>query len=138
MYKQFGKYDNDYLAKAQIVPASNTNTDGNGGVFDLSGTEGGIEIVAQANTDIVMPDTKVMTIKLQSSSDGLSYTDLETLYTVTAAAVSPATTQTIPAGTILGRYIVDNYANPYIKANLVANYAGFTGKIDVFQVPVAR
>jgi hypothetical protein len=138
MYKQFNKFEVDYLAKEQIVVASNTNTDGNGGAFDLSGTQGSIEIIAQAFTDIVIPDTKIFTVKLQSSATDSGYTDLVTLYTKTAAAVSPAVTETILAGTILGRYIVPNDAKPYIKANLVSNDTGFTGKVNVFQSEVSR
>ncbi len=128
MYNKFTKYKNDYLAEAQTVPASDTNADGNGGAFDLGGALGGIEIVAQVNTDIVVPDTKIFSVLLLHSDDGDSYTTLETLYTITSSGGD-----TLLADTVLGRYIVPNDAKPYIKANIVCNDTGFTGKIDVFQ-----
>jgi hypothetical protein len=134
MYNKFPKHEVDYLAKAQTIPASDTNADGNGGAFDLSGAGGGVEIVAQVNTAIGVPATKIFTVKLQHSDDGNSYTDLHTLYTVTAGA----TATSLAAGTVLGRYIVPNDAKIYIKANIVCNDTGFTGKVDIFPIQVPR
>lgn len=127
MYKQFTKYNNDYLAKAQAMPKNDT-VDGNGGAFNLSGAMGSIEIIAQVNTAFAIASTKVVTVKLQDSADGITYADLVTLYKVTADGATA-----VAAETILGRYIVPNGAKDYIKAVLVTTDGDMVGKVDIFQ-----
>ncbi len=132
MYNHILKADDSYLAKAQAVP-QNTSADGNGGAFDLSGAMGGVEIVAQVNEDVGLADAKFFTVKLQHSDDGSSYSDLATLYTVTASGAT-----TIEAETILGRFLPPNDCKPYIKAVLVTDDAAASGKVDVFVALLPR
>jgi len=132
MYNHILKADDSYLAKAQAVP-QNATADGNGGAFDLSGAMGGVEIVAQINEDVGLADTKFFTVKLQHSDDGSSYSDLATLYTVTASGAT-----TISAETILGRFLPANDCKPYIKAVLVTDDPAASGKVDVFVALLPR
>jgi len=132
MYKNIAKFENDFLAKAQSLP-QNTNADGNGGAFNLAGTNGSIEVVAVVNSEISLADTKVLTVKLKDSSDGTTYADMQTIYTKTASGAT-----TIAADTELGRFIIPTNAKPHIKANIVTTDAAATGKIDIFQNYIAR
>lgn len=132
MFNHFLKSEDSYLAKAQAVP-QNTSADGNAGAKDFSGAMGGVEIIAQVNEEISLADTKYITVKLQHSADGSSYSDLFTLYTKTASGA-----ETVDAGTVLGRFIPPNDCNPYIKAVLITDDAAAAGKVDVFEGHLPR
>ena len=125
----------DFLAKAQTLP-QNTSADGNGGSFQHADTEGSIEVLAVVNAEITLADTKVLTVKLQQSSDdGVAdaFADLLTLYTKTSSGGD-----VIAAGTLLGRALIPLNAERYIKAVLVSTDAALAGKVDVFAVHVPR
>lgn len=125
----------DFLAKAQTLP-QNTSADGNGGSFELSDTQASIEVFAVVNSVITLANTKVLTVKLQQSSDnGVAddFADLETLYTITSDGGDE-----IAAGTLLGRFVIPLTAERYIKAVLVSDDAALTGKVDVFAVYLPR
>jgi len=123
----------DYLAKAQSLP-TNTSADGNGGVFELGGVLGAIEIVAKVKTGLSVTKDKVLTVELQHSDDNLSYTTLETLYTVTGADPGPST---VAAGTELKRFVPPSNTKRYVKA-VITTTAATTGAIDIYQVYLAR
>lgn len=121
----------DYLAKAQ-TPPDNDTADGNGGGFSLGGSQGSIEIVAVVNSEVGVPDTKALTVKLQHSDDNSSYTDLATIYTITSSGGD-----TLAVGTELGRYILPTTAKRWVKAVIVTT-GTVTGKLDVFNRYIAR
>lgn len=126
--------DDDYLAKEQATP-QNTSADGNGGSFEISGTEGAIEVVAEVGADALdLSDTKVLTIKLQDSADNSSFDDLATIYTITASSGSGA----IAAETELARFVIPSDARRYIKAVITTDDADVGGKINIFQNYLAR
>jgi hypothetical protein len=120
----------DYLALDQTVP-QNTNADGNGGAREISNALGALEVVAEVGSVALgLADTKVLTVKLQSSNDngvGDAFADLVTVYTKTASGA-----EVVAAGTELGRYIVPTGAERYIKPNIVSTDAAGTGKVNVF------
>src|SRR5690606_36433532 len=91
----------DYLALDQTVP-QNTTADGNGGSFEISKSQGAIEVVAEVGSVALgVGDTKALTVKLQESDDDSQFTDLATLYTITSDGGDA-----IAAGTELGRFII--------------------------------
>lgn len=123
----------DFLALDQTVP-SNTSADGNGGSFDLGNTEGSLEVVAEVGSVALgITDTKVFSVKLHDSADNSSFTELATVYTITAAAGSGV----IAAGTVLGELIIPSNARRYVKAILTTNNAD-TGKVNVFLTYLPR
>jgi len=130
MYNHTVKDYDGYLAKDQTVPQNDT-ADGNGGGLKLSGTMGGIEVVAVVGSvKLDLADTKVMTIKLQQSSDdgdADAYTDLHTLYTVTAAGAT-----SVAIGTELGRFVIPSNAETYIKATITNDDIAATGKVEIY------
>ena len=132
-YGGFLKAEEDFLAKAQSLP-QNDSADGNGGVFDLEGTLSSVEIIAEVNSEITIADTKSLSIKLQHSDDGETYSDLQTLYALTSDGGD-----TIEAETQLGnRYTLPVDVKPYLKAVLTTDDAAAAGKVDIFQHYVAR
>lgn len=136
MYDHDLKVYGGYLAKAQTVP-QNDSADGNGGGQQISGTQGGIEVIAKVGaTALGLADTKVFTIALQQSSDnGVAdaYAALHTLYTVTASGAT-----VVAAGTELGRFIIPTNAERYIKAVLTSDDAAMTGTVDIYPVYLPR
>jgi len=119
----------DYLAYRQAVP-QNTSAVGNGAGKVVGNCAGYIQINARVSTDIVLADTKVLSIKLQESSDdGVvdSYTDLVTIYTVTASGAT-----TIGEGTLLASYMYNPDDEKYVRAVITTDDAAVTGNIDIF------
>jgi len=127
------KSDDDYLAKAQALP-KNASADGNGGSFEISGTEGAIEVVIEVTTIFSVADLKTITLKLQDSADNAAFADLATIYAWTGAGAA----NTSAVGTELGKYIIPTSARRYIKAVLTTDDAAGTGAIDIFQNYLAR
>lgn len=122
---------NDYLFNGATIPQNTTLT---GSAVMVGGTQAELEVVAIVNTDIVLADTKAITIKLTNGdTEGGSFTDLVTLYSATASGAT-----TITVGTELGRYVVKPSDKLYAKAVATTNDATATGKIDVYIRRVCR
>ncbi|MFC5355659.1 Bbp16 family capsid cement protein [Azospirillum himalayense] len=121
------------FAKAQTLP-QNTSADGNGGAIELSGINGAVEAVARINTAVTIADTKALTIKLQHSADGSSWTDLGTIYSLTAAGGNGA----LAAGVELGRFALPSTVRRYVKAVITTTDAAATGKVDVIPAYLPR
>jgi len=129
MYNFDIKDDAGYYCEAQAVP-QNTSTAGAGGVKQLSGTHGGIEIVAVVTTALALADTKVFSIALQTSSDNAvadAFATKETLYTVTASGATA-----VAAGTVLARYVLPTDTERYTKIVLTSDDAAMTGAVSVY------
>lgn len=122
----------DYLFDNITFPANTTTT---GSAHLVGGTQGELEIVvAVGDTNIVITDTKVVTVSLTASAtEGGSFTALTTLYTKTASGAT-----TLTAGTVLGRYIVKPSDPLWAKAVAVSNDAGIVGTLDCYILRVAR
>jgi hypothetical protein len=136
MYNHKVRFDDDYFAKAQTVPA-NDSADGNGGVKDFSNLQASLEILAIANEDITIAAGKNFTIKLQDCATALgTFADFQTIYSL----ASPAAQTVLAAGTQLGEsYTISKKdEDPYLKIVLTTNDAAATGKVDVFPHYIAR
>lgn len=126
MYKHDIKDDAGYYAEAQALP-QNTSADGNGGVKQLSGTQGGIEVKAVVNTAFELSDAKVLTIALHDSAGGTSFTSKANLCSITASG-----TESVAANTVLGVYTLPSDTERYTKVVLTTTDADVGGKVDVY------
>lgn len=116
----------DYLFKDTTVPVDTTTA---GTANLVGGTNGQLEIIAIAKTDITIADTKSITVKLAGSdTEGGSFTDYANLYALTASGGNGA----ITAGTVLGSYIVTSENPLWAKAVVVTDDATATGTLDVY------
>lgn len=122
----------DYLFEDTTVPANTTTT---GDAQLVGGTNGALEIKVIAKTALAIANTKVITIKLTGSSteDG-SFTDVATLYSLTASGGDGA----IDAGTELGQYIPNPEDPLWLKAVVTTDDAAATGTIDCYIKYLAR
>jgi len=126
MYKNIlTDHDSGYMAKEQAIP-QNATADGNGVVQDFSGMQSKMEAVAVVASDIVLADTKTITVKLQESDDGQTYSDAGVVFTHTASGET-----TFSAGDILGRFTPSVDAKPYTKAVLYSDDPAVTGSVSV-------
>ncbi|WP_353861278.1 Bbp16 family capsid cement protein [Azospirillum formosense] len=121
------------FAKAQTLP-QNASADGNGGGVELSGINGAVEAVARVNTAVTIADTKALTIKLQHSADGSSWTDLGTIYSLTAVGGNGA----LAVGAELGRFALPSTVRRYVKAVISTTDAAAAGKVDVIPAYLPR
>ncbi|MDD4950997.1 MAG: hypothetical protein PHV85_00480 [Desulfovibrionaceae bacterium] len=132
MYNNNLKVYGQYLAEEQAVP-QNTSADGNGAELILSGTQGAIEVLAEVVEDVVITDTKTLSIKLQHKDAGGSYADLGQVCEITA---SGETTKTV--GDILGRFVLPTDCKDIIKTVLTTDDVAVTGKLSVYPTYLAR
>ncbi|KAA1057160.1 Bbp16 family capsid cement protein [Azospirillum argentinense] len=121
------------FARAQTLP-QNASADGNGGGIELSGINGAVEAVARVNTAVTIADTKALTIKLQHSADGSAWSDLGTVYTLTASGGNGA----LAAGTELGRFALPSTVRRFVKAVITTTDAAAAGKVDVIPAYLPR
>jgi len=121
------------LASAQVLP-QNASADGNGAAVEFWGINGAVEVVARANTGLTVADTKALTVKLQHSDDGVTYADLGTVSSLTAAAGSGA----VAAGTELGRYALPSTVKKFVKTVITTTDAAAAGKLDVIPAYLPR
>lgn len=132
MYDHTLKVHGQYLAKEQALPQNGT-ADGNGAVLDLTGTMGGVEIVARIAGDVTLADTKTMTIGLKQSADGEAWEGLATLFTLTSDGGD-----SLAEGTVLGRFVLPTDVEPNVKATLTTDDAAVTGSVSVYPHYLAR
>ncbi|AWJ91417.1 hypothetical protein Sp245p_16355 (plasmid) [Azospirillum baldaniorum] len=121
------------FAKAQTLP-QNTSADGNGGGVELSGINGAVEAVARVNTAVTIANAATLTIKLQHSADGTSWSDLGTVYTLAASGGNGA----LAADTELGRFALPSTVRKFVKAVITTTDAAASGKVDVIPVYLPR
>jgi len=123
--KPIRDYDG-YLAKAQALPQDDS-ADGNEGAYLLGNTNGALRIQTYVTTAWDLTDTKIASIDLYDSADGVTYAKFATLYTITAAAGSGV----ILAGVKLGDdYIIPPDCNQYVKVVITTDDADVVGAID--------
>jgi len=132
MYEHTLKVHGQYLAHDQALPQNDT-ADGNGAVLDLTGTMGGVEIVARVSGEITLADTKTLTIGLQESADGESWNSLATLFGLTSDGGDA-----IAEGTVLGRFVLPTDAEPHVKAVLATDDGSVSGSVSVYPHYLAR
>jgi hypothetical protein len=134
MYKHELTVYGENLATDQALP-QNASADGNGGVFDLAGTQGGIEIVVKVgSTAIALADTKSLTVKLaHKDRDDASFVDLATLYSKTASGAT-----TLAVGTELARFSLPSSTGNCLKAVITTTDVSASGKLSVSPIYLAR
>lgn len=132
MYDHTLKVHGQYLAHDQALPQNDT-ADGNGAVLDLTGTMGGVEIVARVSADITLADTTTMTIGLEQSGDGESWAQLATLFGLTSDGGD-----SLAQGTVLGRFVLPTDAEANVKAVLTTDDDAVTGSVSVYPHYLAR
>lgn len=121
----------DYMAYQQTVPANTTAAASNGPRL-LGKVQNKLDIIVRVYTDVVISDTKVFSVKLQTSSDnGVAdaYADLATIYTVTASGET-----TLAAGTELARYAISTDKELWFKAVMISDDAAITGAVNIYPV----
>lgn len=122
----------DYLFEDTTVPANTTTT---GSANLVGGTNGALEVKVIAKTALAIADTKVITVKLTgSATENGTFTDVATLYTLTASGGNGA----ITAGTELGGYIPTNDDPLWLKAVITTDDATATGTVDCYIKHLAR
>lgn len=129
MYGQTLKVHGQYLAKGMALP-KNTETVGNGALQELSGTLGGVEIVAEAETSLTLKDGGILTVTLEHGDSG-DFEPLSTLCKVTGGTA-------IDAGEVLGRYVVPTDAARFVRAKVATTDSGAGGSITVYPHYLAR
>ena len=117
-----------YINEGTTVPA-NTNTDGT--ALEVGQTNGQIEIILEAKTDVFMKDTKTLTFVLSASAtSGGTYVAFHTKAILMIADI------TYPAGTILDSVVIplsDNlYIQNFINANVTTDDTLATGTYSVY------
>ena len=123
--KPIRDYDG-YLAKANALP-QNTSAYAVEGAYFLGNTNGALRIQTYVTTAWDLTDTKIATIDLYDSADGITYAKFVTLYTLTAAAGNGI----ILAGVKLGDdYVIPPDCNDYVKLYLTTDDADVVGAID--------
>lgn len=127
------KAAHDYMFDNATIPQNTTLT---GDAQLVGGTQAELELVAVVGaTAFAVADTKVITVKLTgSATEGGSFADVDTLFSLTAAAGSGA----IAAGTELGRYVVSPTDPLWGKAVIITDDAAATGTIDFYIRRIAR
>ena len=126
------KVDGEQYMTAVTVPA-NTTTNGSSILNTIGAVSGAIEVKVVANTDIVISDTKVVSVVLEDSADNITFTTYATIYTVTASGAT-----TVDADTVLALFVLPSDIKKYTRVSVTTNDAGVTGKVDGFPVYLPR
>ena len=113
----------DYIYEAETVAQNTTTTSV---ARQVGGTQGALELVFLADTDIVITDAKVLSLKLigADTEDGTFDTEIE-LYSVTADGET-----TIEAGTELARFIIKPSDKMWQKAVLTNDDVAIVGTVE--------
>jgi len=114
-------YDNVAVPQNATVTGTDLRT-------SLQGIQGAqqIEVVVTVATDLT--DTKVMTIALLDSADGVTFAAYATLYTITAAAGSGI----IAAGTNLVKFVLPDDIKEYTRVSVLTDDADVEGDFDCY------
>ena len=98
------------------------------------GGQGGIEIVGNAATEVVIADGIALKVELKSATTETGdYTTFDTPYNVTGGTSGT----TVVIDTELFRVNVPTNAGTYIKA-VITSSASHTGTVDIYDLSVAR
>jgi len=111
---------------AVTVPA-NTNTDSTALRTEVEAIQGAQSVYVKVDTDIVITDTKVVTVIVEDSADNITFTQLAELYTVTASGET-----TLDAGGILAQYVLPDNAKAYTRLNVATDDTGVVGKLTAY------
>lgn len=118
----------DYIFQGQAIPV-NTNVVSD--AFNLGRTQNALEIVVEVTSEITVNLNDTLTIDYLY---GTSYASVETIYTVTAGAVTPTT---IPVGELI-RFVVPTSFPTSGKIRITTDDAGAVGEVDVYPILISR
>jgi hypothetical protein len=120
------KVDGEYYADALTVPQNDSTNSSS--VKTMQGAQNGaLQVKVVVNTDIVLADTKVMSIKVQDSADDTTFADVATIYTVTADGET-----TVSADTVLALFALPTDTGKYTRIVVTTDDAAVTGKVDAY------
>lgn len=101
---------------------------------EKEGMASGVEARVEAATAVSFPDTTSLTIVLQhSDTEGGTYTDLQTIYDVTASGGA----ETFAAGDLIAKTTIPVGAKAWTRLSVTASGAA-TGTIDGFVAYIPR
>jgi len=127
MYNHILRASDGYYATGQTVP-QNTSAFGDEGSLFTGNAQGAMAISIFAKTDVVLADTKVLTLNIYDSADNSTFALFAKCTSVTADGET-----TYSAGDQIGDdYVLPPSANEWTKAQLVTDDAAVTGTVDVF------
>ncbi len=129
--KHYVNIHNENLADAESVPQ---NTTFNGTPVKLDGALGSTEVVVRTHTAINVANAKTITVKLQHAAADLSYSDLATVYSLTAAGGNGAIAKNVE----LGRYALPSNVKANLRVVITTDDAAATGKLDVIPTYLPR
>lgn len=115
-----------YYFNATTVPA-NTNTDSVSLRTEVEAIQGAQAVYVEVDTDIVVTDTKKVTITVEDSADNAAFTTLAQIYTVTASGET-----TLGAGDIIAQYVLPDNAKAFTRLNIVTDDASVVGKVTSY------
>lgn len=117
------------------VSAPQNTTVNSSAIKNMPGAQlGSLQVKVVVNTDLVIADTKIMTVKLQhSDAETTGFTDYATLYTVTASGVT-----TVDAETVLALFVLPTDIKKWTRLTVTTDDAAVTGKVDAYPVYLPR
>lgn len=132
MYKNRLKANDMMFATQQTVPANTTTVLPNAIKAGGSG-QSALAVTITAETAVGMGAGRALTLQLQESTDGTTFTDREGIISITYASA-----KTFAVGDVVYSALIPPTKKPYIKVKLGTNDATASGKVDVFCEYMAR
>ena len=126
------KADNGYYLEGATIP-KNTTLNSASIRTENGAINGAQAIYVEAKTDIVISDTKVLTVNIEDSADDTTFAKLAEVYTVTASGAT-----TITAGTIIANFILPDNAKTFTRVSITTNDASVVGTGDAYLQYKAR
>ncbi|SHN62902.1 hypothetical protein [Desulfovibrio litoralis] len=126
MYGHTLRVHDEYLAKNQAVP-KNTESVGNQGVSKNASALGSAEIMMSAAQNVVLNANKSISIRVEDSADGISFTALPVSFKRTMGASS----RTWNIGEEIARLPIPSDARTYIKVFISTDDTAATGNVDI-------
>ncbi|NJB68528.1 hypothetical protein GGQ74_002201 [Desulfobaculum xiamenense] len=129
MYGRTLKVHGQYLARGMALPRK-AQADGNGAPQQLSGTLGGVEVVAEVAAELGLAQGTELVVTLMHGEDG-DYRPLGTLCRVSGG-------HPVEAGEVLGRFVIPTDAGELVKAVVSTTDAAASGCLDIYPHYLAR
>ena len=117
-------YGDAFFRGEDISSAGTVTSD----AFRLGNTDAGVEVKVKAASDFTLADTKSLSVKiLNADIDGVTYSSLATMGTITASGDLSVST-----GDILASYIlpVENVGKPWAKVQVITDSASSGATVD--------
>lgn len=126
MYKNTLTVYGEHLAKAQSLPAD-ASAEGNGGARRAGSMLGAAEVVMVAASSVTLAEGTTLTLMMQQSTDGETFTDIPVQFRKTVAASS----MNVAAGEVMARLPLPSDAGSFVRAVMATDDAAATGSVDI-------